>query len=119
MLMRHPDCADFLHPIDEVKQDVPGYNDIIKKPMDFQTICNHLMDGWYFSEEKEEGTSRGCGIKGVIEDILLIYTNCRLYHGSDSTMYRYCQKLASLTEALVKQWVCYSIIVYYLDCSFR
>ena len=73
--MRHPDCADFLHPIDEVKQDVPGYNDIIKKPMDFQTICNHLMDGWYFSEEKEEGTSRGCGIKGVIEDILLIYTN--------------------------------------------
>ena len=29
-LMRHPDCALFLHPVDEVMHDVPGYYAVIK-----------------------------------------------------------------------------------------
>ena len=45
------------------------------------------------------------GLVGVVRDIFLIYANCRLYNGSDSSAYRYCQKMLTLTEALLRRWV--------------
>lgn len=105
-LMRHPDCVGFLRPVDEVSHDVPGYRDIVKNPMDFQTICKRLTEGYYFEEQQEDDDStRGQGARGVVEDILLIYTNCRLYNGSDSSIYRYSLKMMSLTVELFRQWV--------------
>lgn len=106
-LMRHPDCVGFLRPVDEVSHDVPGYREIVKNPMDFQTICKRLIDGWYFGEQQgdDDESTRGQGARGVVEDILLIYTNCRLYNGSDSSIYRYSLKMMTLTVDLVRQWV--------------
>ena len=59
-IMRHPDCVYFLHPVDEVLCDVPDYRNIVKQPMDLETICQRVASGWYTdpieeSENKEEG----------------------------------------------------------------
>ena len=124
-LMRHPDCFIFLRPVDEERHDVPGYAEMVKHPMDFGTICRRLAEGWYdqssessaLNESNNSNTSnkskgkqenedtRGMGLVGVVRDIFLIYANCRLYNGSDSSAYRYCQKMLTLTEALLRRWV--------------
>ena len=52
-----------------------------------------------------DGTSRGRGIYGVVEDLNLIYTNCRLYNGSDSSLYRYAIKMMDLTGTLLRDWI--------------
>lgn len=55
-LMRHPDGVLFLHPVDEVIHDVPGYYNVVKHPMDFETICKRMNDGWYTeAHEAEDG----------------------------------------------------------------
>lgn len=55
--------------------------------------------------KQEDEDTRGTGLVGVVRDIFLIYANCRLYNGSDSSAYRYCQKMLTLTEALLRRWV--------------
>ena len=130
-LMRCPDCFIFLRPVDEERNNVPGYKETVKTPMDFQTICQRVIAGWYDAEGKENDTrgegkendtrgegkendtrgegkendTRGEGLVGVVRDIYLIYANCRLFNPSDSSAYRYCQKMLALTEMLLKQWV--------------
>lgn len=103
-LMRCPDCFIFLRPVDEERNNVPGYKETVKTPMDFQTICQRVIAGWY-DGEGEESVTRGEGLVGVVRDIYLIYANCRLFNPSDSSAYRYCQKMMALTEMLLKQWV--------------
>lgn len=102
-LMRCPDCFIFLRPVDEERNNVPGYKETVKTPMDFQTICQRVIAGWYDGEGEEN--TRGEGLVGVVRDIYLIYANCRLFNPSDSSAYRYCQKMMALTEMLLKQWV--------------
>ena len=112
-LMRCPDCFIFLRPVDEERNNVPGYKETVKTPMDFQTICQRVITGWYDGKgeesvtrgEGEESVTRGEGLVGVVRDIYLIYANCRLFNPSDSSAYRYCQKMMALTEMLLKQWV--------------
>lgn len=133
-LMRHPDCFIFLRPVDEERHDVPGYAEMVKHPMDFGTICRRLAEGWYdacdacdasdtsntsdtakdantantankSNRDRDGEDTRGMGLVGVVRDIFLIYANCRLYNGSDSSAYRYCQKMLTLTEALLRRWV--------------
>lgn len=241
-IMRHPDCVYFLHPVDEILCDVPDYRKIVKHPMDLETICQRVVNGWYTDpieekpdetmkpelneelneksmdlneqvgkeEEKEKaevkeekdsekmdventvekdqmtekdekhsekmeiketpnsletpnssespdsldssespessessdnsdssdsfiesdetsgnsdyveepeykkkprkplsgnGTSHGHGIYGVVEDLNLIYANCRLYNGSDSSLYRYAIKMMDLTGTLLRDWI--------------
>ena len=103
-LMRCPDCFIFLRPVDEERNNVPGYKETVKTPMDFQTICQRVIAGWY-DGKGEESVTRGEGLVGVVRDIYLIYANCRLFNPSDSSAYRYCQKMMALTEMLLKQWV--------------
>lgn len=110
-LMRCPDCFIFLRPVDEERNNVPGYKETVKTPMDFQTICQRVIAGWYDGKGEEntrgegEENTRGEGLVGVVRDIYLIYANCRLFNPSDSSAYRYCQKMMALTEMLLKQWV--------------
>lgn len=121
-LMRCPDCFIFLRPVDEERNNVPGYKETVKTPMDFQTICQRVIAGWYDGkgeesvtrdegeesvtrDERAENGTRGEGLVGVVRDIYLIYANCRLFNPSDSSAYRYCQKMMALTEMLLKQWV--------------
>lgn len=106
-LMRYPDGYIFLRPVDEEHNDVPGYKETIKNPMDFSTICRRLADGWYDEGQdcQDDDSTRGKGMVGIVRDIFLIYTNCRVYNGCDSSVYRYCMKMINLTETLLRYWV--------------
>ena len=103
-LMRHPDSMYFLHPVDEAVCDLPDYRQVVKQPMDFETIAQRITGNWYL-EGTEEETSRGKGVYGVVEDINLIYANCRRYNGSDSAVYRYSMKMADVTAGLLREWI--------------
>ena len=95
-------------PVDPVAQGIPDYFSVIKHPMDFSTICQRISDGWYQEtrpDATEEWDTRGEDVFGVVKDIFLIYSNCRVFNSSDSTIYRYNGKMMALTESLLRTHV--------------
>ena len=67
-LMRHPDCALFLHPVDEVMHDVPGYYAVIKHPMDLGTIRTKLQSNSIPS------------LESFVQLVRLVFHNAVLYN---------------------------------------
>lgn len=65
----------FLYPVDWVGLNIPDYPIIIKKPMDLTTISQNL-------ENKKYGI-----VNDVLNDIQLIWDNCRLYNKEGSVNY--------------------------------
>lgn len=62
----------FHHPVDHVKLGIPDYPTIIKKPMDFGTVKKKIDMNMY-SKATE-----------FLEDMELVFMNCRMYNGVDS-----------------------------------
>ncbi|KZT08630.1 uncharacterized protein LAESUDRAFT_45791 [Laetiporus sulphureus 93-53] len=69
-LMKLPNAAIFLRPVDPVLDGCPTYYDEIKEPMDFSTISNKLNEGAYATMED------------FAQDIELILHNCRTFNPS-------------------------------------
>ena len=61
-MMKHPDAWPFLKPV--FKRDAPDYYEIIKKPMDFSTIKNHINHFKYDDYPH------------IVDDIRLVFENC-------------------------------------------
>jgi len=85
-LMKH-DCAlNFLEPVDAQKLGVPDYYDVIKDPMDFNTVKSRLEDRFY-----------GC-LDELIDDVRLIFCNCFTYNQMGSEICNYAAVLSKIFE---------------------
>eukprot|EP00667_Euglena_gracilis_P016955 EG_transcript_17816 len=67
-LKDHAMARPFLLPVDPLKLGIPDYFDIVKHPMDLQTLTNNLNHGKYVRMEDFE------------RDLQLIWDNCFLYN---------------------------------------
>eukprot|EP00127_Corallochytrium_limacisporum_P000102 Clim_evm9s4 gene=Clim_evmTU9s4 len=79
----------FLEPVSE--EDVPGYRDIIKKPMDLSTM-----------EKKIKGMMYGT-LEAYIDDLKLICDNCMTFNDDRSIYYREAKKLKGVAENMVEK----------------
>lgn len=74
-LEEQPESFDFQHPVDFKALGLDDYPLIIKKPMDLSTIKKNLKN------------SRYSGFDEFLQDVNLIWDNCRIYNMSDSPVY--------------------------------
>uniref|UniRef100_A0A668AMJ3 Bromodomain adjacent to zinc finger domain 2B n=1 Tax=Myripristis murdjan TaxID=586833 RepID=A0A668AMJ3_9TELE len=73
-LEAHQDAWPFLTPVNS--KAVPGYKKVIKKPMDFSTIREKLINNQYLNLET------------FIVDVNLVFDNCEKFNEDDSTIGR-------------------------------
>lgn len=95
-LMKMPCCWPFLEPVD--KKEVPDYYQIIKKPMDFQTMlkkCGRLS----YSSPQE-----------FVDDAILVFSNAATYNQPSSEVFR-CMREAEKVfgELLTKYLPSYAV----------
>ena len=72
ILWKLPQSWIFQEPVDPVKLEIPDYFDIIKKPMDFETIRLRLLAEEY-----------AC-LRDFLDDVELTFENCITYNGDSS-----------------------------------
>jgi bromodomain-containing factor 1 len=85
-LLQHPAAPPFGAP---VPRSVPLYYDIIKRPMDLGTVLSRLQRGGYG------------GPGALLEDIALVWQNCRLYNEPGSEIVQAAATLEALWATLV------------------
>ncbi|KAH8278782.1 hypothetical protein KR018_009402, partial [Drosophila ironensis] len=66
----------FRHPVDAVVLAVPDYHVVITHPMDLGTVKKRLQNNYYWQAQE------------AIDDIELIFDNCRLYNLPGSTVHQ-------------------------------
>ena len=71
-LLRNQKAYIFSQPVNYVELKIPDYPLLVKNPMDFNTIKSKLKDHKY---EK---------IQDFMDDMELVFHNCRLYNGTES-----------------------------------
>lgn len=54
------------------EEEAPGYYDVVKDPIDFQTMRKKITEGDYGSGQDAAA--------GLYEDFLLLFDNCALYN---------------------------------------
>ncbi|XP_068613066.1 bromodomain adjacent to zinc finger domain protein 2B-like [Brachionichthys hirsutus] len=86
-LERHRDAWPFLTPVNH--KAVPGYKKVIKKPMDFSTIREKLINNQYSSLET------------FIFDVNLVFENCETFNEDDSDIGRAGHSMRSYFD---KRW---------------
>jgi len=88
-LQKHEDAWPFRHPVDLKK--VPDYTKVIHRPMDFDTVQKKLQtmnyeDAWQF-----------------IEDVKLVFENCKIYNDESDDVYACGQRMQEhFKELLLK-----------------
>jgi histone acetyltransferase len=88
-IQNHKQAWPFLKPVD--KDEVPDYYNTVTSPMDLSTMEERLESGFYTTP------------KLLIDDLKLIFTNCRLYN-DPSTIYVKCAaKLEKYMWSLVRE----------------
>jgi hypothetical protein len=75
-IWEHPKVAEFIDPVD--LSNSPGYLDVVTRPMDLSYVKKHLP---------EYATGSARDIQCCLDDILLIFENCRAYNSSESEKY--------------------------------
>mmetsp|Transcript_37030 Transcript_37030/g.147768 ORF Transcript_37030/g.147768 Transcript_37030/m.147768 type:complete len:458 (-) Transcript_37030:2979-4352(-) len=85
-LMKHKDCKPFLQPVNPEDESLPNYREMVKVPMDLGTVFEAYKKGMYSS------------IKAIVEDVRLIWNNCRAYSPEDSDVYKSMLVLEKLFE---------------------
>ncbi|KAI9279295.1 hypothetical protein BY458DRAFT_502620 [Sporodiniella umbellata] len=82
--MTSPHAFEFLRPVDPIRQGVPEYFTIIKKPMDLSTIQSKLRDDVYKSPFDMD------------KDMRLIFQNCYAFNPPDTYVYNEAKQLEEL-----------------------
>ncbi|OMJ15533.1 Transcription initiation factor TFIID subunit 2 [Smittium culicis] len=95
-LLRKPNAAPFLTPVDPIKLGIPSYFDIVKHPMDLGTIKGYLSSNDYYKF-----------VSDFISDVQLVFDNCFLFNPKDTWVYEWGKKMESTFHDLVKQegWI--------------
>lgn len=91
-LVQNPQCEEFLKPVLEVysDDDVPGYRDQIKRPMDLGTVKDNLRNDVYIVDQDGifEFDHEQCA-----NDIRLIFENCMDYNDPKSDIHHVAREL--------------------------
>ena len=102
MLWRTTHAWIFHEPVDPIKLDIEDYFDIIKRPMDFGTIKKKLNNNAYD------------GGKDFLEDVELVFQNCRDYNKPGSDAYVMCDSVWDVYQKQVAELELYR----YRDSNF-
>lgn len=90
-LIADPACDAFLEPVLKLwtDDDVPGYREKIKKPMDLGTMTQNMREDVYIiSEPGEKGVIEySFDHKACADDIRLIFQNCMAYNDPKSEIH--------------------------------
>lgn len=73
-LTKRPTSKMFAEPVDPVRDEAPGYFDLVKNPMDLRTIREKLDKGEY------------SGVEQWKNDVNLVFSNAVLYNGKSSAV---------------------------------
>ena len=79
--MRMKSSKIFHEPVDAEKLGAADYHDVVKNPVDFGTIKQRLNTNYYHLAQE------------FIDDMLLVFDNCLLYNGENSSIGRVCNKV--------------------------
>ncbi|CAO3616923.1 unnamed protein product [Cunninghamella echinulata] len=79
--MESPHAFEFLRPVDPIKQGIPQYNEIIKKPMDLGTIKSKLKNNQYLSVQQFD------------DDLRLMFNNCYIFNPPNTYVYNEAKQL--------------------------
>jgi hypothetical protein len=79
----------FKHPVDPVVDNVPNYFDVVKHPMDLNTIRTKMNNGAYKNGSEFEA------------DVRLIFQNCYEYWTQDDPVWKTCQEFENYFDT---QW---------------
>ena len=92
-MMKHRDAATFLLPVDQLWpiESLPGYFDVVKKPMDLGTVKSRLTEGYY-----------GENPDSMASDVRLVFSNCMTYNGPDSDFHQAAARMSALFEQAFK-----------------
>lgn len=71
-LTRSKKAFIFSKPVDPEELNIPDYFTVVKRPMDFSTIKTKLKENKYANMQE------------FLDDIEQVFTNCRLYNGTES-----------------------------------
>lgn len=96
-LQNHAAAWPFLQPVN--REEVPDYYDFIKEPMDLSTMEVKLENNRY---EKMES---------FIYDARLIFNNCRMYNGENTSYFKYANRLEKFFNSKIKEVPEYSHLV--------
>lgn len=97
-LLERDDASGFRAPVLDlwVDEAVPGYLDVIKKPMDLGTVKSNLEEMVY-TRRRSDGSM--AFDEPVCEaDIRLTFKNCMQYNDTDSDFYRIARKLLNVAD---------------------
>lgn len=83
-MVAHKASWPFQHPVK--KEEVPDYYDIIKEPIDFQTIRERINDGYYTNK------------RAFVADVKKIFVNARTYNVKNTIYYKYANELEKFAD---------------------
>ncbi|CAD8092949.1 unnamed protein product [Paramecium sonneborni] len=87
------DSVEFRQPVDYKRLNLPDYIQIVKRPMDLGTVQQKLNNNLYKTVEE------------CLDEIQLIWDNCKLYNGSTSWITKIAEKLERLFKKYVKNYL--------------
>ncbi|CDF39025.1 unnamed protein product [Chondrus crispus] len=105
-LLRLKDAFGFSKPIDQLWaiDQLPGYFDIVKNPMDLDTVRQRLESGHYLTTPgKEEVEEVSFDTKAFSKDMRLIFKNAQTYNRPGDTFYEAAKRLLEKFEAKIAQ----------------
>ncbi|KAI6045133.1 Bromodomain-containing protein [Pisolithus marmoratus] len=82
-LKKLKDAAAFLHPVDPIALNIPHYPNIIKNPIDLNTIERKLMSSNPAKPDPNPNNPRYNSADQFIADVRLVFTNCITFNGPD------------------------------------
>ncbi|KAJ2490358.1 hypothetical protein IWW37_003243 [Coemansia sp. RSA 2050] len=87
-LQAQPSAIEFMAPVDPIKQGVPTYFDVIKRPIDLSTIRTKLLTRHAYGSATE-----------FREDLELLFSNCYLFNTAGTYVHTQCETLQAIFEA--------------------
>jgi hypothetical protein len=91
-ILENPYSEAFKEPVNYKELGLVDYPKIVKRPMNINKIMKNLHKSQYT-------TVRQC-----LDDIQLVWDNCKLYNVEDSDIYKLAVSLEEETRALVKEY---------------
>lgn len=89
-LIDHKDSVNFRAPVDYEALNLWDYPLKIKTPMDLSTVMGNVRKQKYKTTDQ------------CLQDINLIWNNCKEYNIEDSQIYRQAVKMEKLTNQIIK-----------------
>lgn len=86
-----PESEPFRYPVDYKALGLDDYPLIISKMMDLSTVSRNLQNSSYLTKEE------------CLDDLQLIWDNCKLYNVETSKIHKLALKLESLVQKLVEE----------------